>query len=136
MSKIEKRAWGYEYTSDNNIVYEIGEISGEYNAIIDSFSDIWEMFDTNVLIKDKLVDYVYGNLIRGDDFEVEQIKNWLDWRIPHYENHERIVVFYRDIVGKEDTTYECYIGFAEEKYERPVRISRERLAEMAEEDKI
>lgn len=135
MSKLEKKIWGYEYTSDNNIAYEIGEISGEYNVIIDSFSDIWEMFDTNILIKDKLVDYVYGNLIHGDEPEVEQIKKWLDWRIPYYEEHERTIRFYRDIVGREDTLYECYIGLAEEKCDQAVRISKEQLAKMAEEDK-
>lgn len=135
MSKLEKKEWGYEYTSDHGITYEIGEISDEYNVILDSFSDVWEMFDSNVLVKDGLVDYVYGNLIHGDEFEVEEVKKWLDWRIPHYENHERTVRFYRDIIGREDTLYECYIGFAEEKYGQAVRISREQLAEMAEEDK-
>ena len=134
MSKFAKKTWGYEYTSDNGITYEVGEVSSEYNVIVDSFSDVWDMFDTNVLTKDKLVDYVYGDLMSGNRLEVEEIKRWIDERIARYENHERTVRFHRDIIGREDTLYECYLGLAEEKHEHSTRISRERLAEMAEED--
>lgn len=135
MSKLEKMTWGWEYTSDNDIAYEIGEVSSEYNVVVDNFLDICELFDGSILIKDCLVDYVYGNLMNGDESDADSIKEWLDKRILQYENHERTVRFYRDIVGREDTLYECYIGFAEEKCDQPVRISRERLAEMAEEDR-
>ena len=134
MSKLAKMAWGYEYTSDNGIAYEVGEVSGEYNVIVDNFLDICELFDGNILIKDCFVDYVYGNLINGDEDDIDDIKEWLDKRITQYENHERTIRFYRDIVGREDTLYECYLGLAEEKREQTVRITREQLAEMAEED--
>ena len=136
MSKLEKMAWGYEYTSNNGIAYEVGEVSGEYNVVVDNFLDVCELFDGNILIKDCLVDYVYGDLMNGDEDDVNSIKEWLDKRITQYEKHERTIRFYRDIVGREDTLYECYLGFTEEEREQATIISRERLAEMAEEDKI
>ena len=134
MSKLEERAWGWEYTSDNGIVYEVGEVSAEYNVVFDRFNDISELFDTIVLLRDHLVDYVYGNLC-GDWIENLEIKTWLDWRISQYENHERTVRFYRDVKDSDDELYECYIGLAEEKHEQAKRISRERLEEIAKEDR-
>ena len=136
MSKLEKMAWGYEYTSDNGIAYEVGEVSSEYNVIVDNFLDICELFDGNILIKDCLVDYVYGDLMSDDEGDVDDIKGWLDKRIAQYENHERTIRFYRDIVGREDTLYKCYLGFAEERCEQSTRISRERLEEIAREDRV
>lgn len=134
MSKFEKKEWGYEYTSDNGITYDVGESFGEYNVVVDNFIDICELFDTNILIKDYLVDYVYGNLMNGDESDIENIKDWLDRRITQYENHERTIRFYRDIKGREDTLYECYLGFAEEKREQAVRISTGPLLKMIRED--
>lgn len=131
MSKLIRYAWGWEYTSDNGILYEVSETTSELNVITDTFMDVIEMFDCNLLEQVHFVDYVFGDM----DYETEHIKQWIDERIARYENHERRIRFYRDVVGREDTLYECYLGFAEEKHEQPVRISRERLAEMAEEDK-
>ena len=134
MSKLEKQAWGYEYTSDNGITYEIGEVTSEFNVVIDNFMDICEMFDTIVLIQTRLIDYVYGNLMWGDEDDIADIKDWLDDRIARYENHERTVRFYRDTMGAEDTLYECYLGLDEEKYEESTRISTGALIKMARED--
>ena len=130
MSELTKCAWGWEYTSDNGILYEIGEVTSEFNVIKDPFMDILEMFDCNILEQAHFVDYVFGDI----DDETEHMKEWIDERIARYENHERTIRFYRNIIGREDTLYECYLGLAEEKHEQAVRISRERLAEMAEED--
>ena len=132
MSKLEKQAWGWEYTSDNGILYEVCETTSEFNVITDPFMDVLEMFDCNILERVHFVDYVFGDM----DSETEHIKQWIDERIARYENHERTIRFYRDVVGREDTLYECYLGFAEEKHEHITRISRERFAEMAEEDRI
>lgn len=135
MSKLEKKPWGYEYVSDNGISYEVGEVTAEYNVVIDGFTDIDELFDCNVLISDHLVDYVHGNLMYGDESDVADIKDWLDDRINRYENHERTVRFYRDIKGVEDTLYECYLGFEDEECEKATKIPTSLLLKMAREDK-
>ena len=135
MSKLEKKPWGYEYLSDNGISYTVGEATAEYNVVIDSFDDISELFDGTVLIHDHLVDYVHGNLMYGDDFDLEDIKDFLDYRIEKYENHERTVRFYRDVNGAEDTLYSCYLGLDEEKSEDAVKIPTSLLLRMAREDR-
>ena len=136
MSKLEKQEWGgYEYTSNSGIVYEIGEVSSEYNVIVDNFMDISELFDANILIHDKLVDYVFGNLMNGSKYEIEEIKQWIDDRIFKYENYERTVRFYRNVMGSEDSLYECYLGLEDEEYEEAIRISAGQLLQMAREDK-
>lgn len=135
MSKLEKKPWGYEYLSDNGIAYDIGEVTAEYNVIVDTFMDISELFDGNVLIKDHLVDYVHGDLMYGDESDVEDIKDFLDGRIAQYENHERTVRFYRDVQGVEDTLYKCYLGFDYEKYDAATKIPVTMLLKMIREDK-
>lgn len=135
MSKLEKRLWGYEYISDNGISYEVGEVTAEYNVIVDTFMDISNLFDGNVLIKDHLVDYVHGNLMCGDDSDFEDIKDFLDDRIARYENHERTVRFYRDFKDAVDTLYTCYIGFDDEKSEMTTKISMAILFQIAREDR-
>ena len=135
MSKLEKRSWGYEYLSDNGISYSVGEVTAEYNVIIDHFEDICELFDSIVLIHEHLVDYVHGNLMHGGDSDAEEIKDWLDGRIAQYENHERTVRFYRDVSGAEDTLYACYLGFEEEKSEEATKIPASALLRMAREDR-
>ena len=135
MSKLEKKPWGYEYLSDNGISYTVGEATADYNVIIDSFDDISELFDGTVLIHDHLVDYVHGNLMYGDDFDLEDIKDLLDYRIEKYENHERTVRFYRDVRGAEDTLYVCYLGFEDAKSEDAVKIPTSVLLKMAREDR-
>ena len=135
MSKLEKQPWGYEYLSDNGISYTVGEATAEYNVVIDNFDDISELLDGTVLIHDHLVDYVHGNLMYGDDFDLEDIKDFLDYRIEKYENHERTVRFYRDVRGSEDTLYTCYLGFEEEKSEDAVKIPTSVLLKMAREDR-
>lgn len=135
MSKLEKKPWGYEYLSDNGIAYAVGEVTAEYNVVIDSFDDVSELFDGNVLIKDHIVDYVHGNLMCGDESDAEDIKDFLDERIAQYENHERTVRFYRDVQGVEDTLYKCYLGFDYEKHEVATRIPLATLLKMAREDR-
>ena len=135
MSKLEKKPWGYEYLSDNCISYTVGEATADYNVVIDSFDDISELFDGVVLINDHLVDYVHGNLMCGDESDIEDIKDFLDYRIAQYENHERTVRFYRDVQGAEDTLYSCYIGFSEEKYADAVKIPMSVMLRMAREDR-
>lgn len=135
MSKLEKRPWGYEYLSDNGIAYAVGEVTAEYNVIIDHFMDISELFDCNVLIQDCLVDYVHGNLMCGDMADVEEIKDFLDDRIAQYENHERTVKFYRDVQGVADTLYACYLGFKEQRIYGATMIQTATLLKMAREDR-
>ena len=135
MSKLEKKPWGYEYLSDNGISYSVGEVTAEYNVIIDHFEDISELFDGTVLIQDQLVDYVHGNLMNGDWTDVDDVKDFLDYRIERYENHERTVRFYRDVQGAEDTLYKCYLGFEDEQSEHAVKIPTPTLLKIAREDR-
>ena len=58
----------------------------------------------------------------------------IDKIIDHYEKHQRKVKFVRDIVGREDTLYEVYIGTEEEKKGAAKRISCMDMFRMAKED--
>ena len=117
MGKIVKVRRGYEYISDNGIVYEIGENGADFNIIIDNFSDYDEDSEYEVLepFNSHLVDFVFG------DIEDEDVLDWIDNRIERYENHERVVRFYGD------GPCECYIGFKEEKYLEWKRVPKEEL---------
>lgn len=128
MSKLEKKYGALIYTSDEGHEYTIGQITTEYNVIIDEFGDVWELFDTNVLVYDKLITYFYGDM--DDDDTVKYVDKIIDY----YEKHQRKVKFVRDIVGREDTLYEVYIGTEEEKEEVAKRISCMDMFRMAKED--
>lgn len=120
MGQIRKVRCGYEYVSDNGIVYEIGENGAEFNIIIDTFMDLDERFDELAPFPSHLVDYVYGEI------EDVYVLRWIDERIERYENHERTVRFYQE------QPYECYIGLKEEKYETKIRLSKEDFFAKAE----
>lgn len=128
MSKLEKKYGAWIYTSDGGHEYTIGQITTEYNVIIDEFGDVLELFDTNVLVYDKLITYFYGDM--DDDDTVKYVDKIIDC----YEKHQRKVKFVRDIVGREDTLYEVYIGTEEEKEEVAKRISCMDMFRMAKED--
>ncbi len=130
MSKLEKKYGAWIYTSDGGHEYTIGQITTEYNVIIDEFGDVLELFDTNVLVYDKLITYFYGDM--DDDDTVKYVDKIID----HYEKHQRKVKFVRDIVGREDTLYEVYIGTEEEKKGTAKRISCMDMFRMAKEDSM
>lgn len=130
MSKLEKKYGAWIYTSDRGNKYTIGQITEEYNVIIDEFDDIIDLFDTNVLVYDKLITYFYGDM--DDDDTVKYVDKIID----HYEKHQRKVKFVRDIVGREDTLYEVYIGTEEEKKGAAKRISCMDMFRMAKEDRL
>lgn len=130
MSKLEKKYGAWIYTSDRGNKYTIGQITTEYNVIIDEFFDIIDLFDTNVLVYDKLITYFYGDM--DDDDTVKYVDKIID----HYEKHQRKVKFVRDIVGREDTLYEVYIGTEEEKKGAAKRISCMDMFRMAKEDRL
>lgn len=130
MSKLEKKYGAWIYTSDGGHEYTIGQITTEYNVIIDEFCDIIDLFDTNVLVYDKLITYFYGDM--DDDDTVKYVDKIID----HYEKHQRKVKFVRDIVGREDTLYEVYIGTEEEKKGEAKRISCMDMFRIAKEDSI
>lgn len=130
MSKLEKKYGAWIYTSDRGNKYTIGQITEEYNVIIDEFDDIIDLFDTNVLVYDKLITYFYGDM--DDDDTVKYVDKIID----HYEKHQRKVKFVRDIVGREDTLYEVYIGTEEEKKGAAKRISCMDMFRIAKEDSI
>ena len=130
MSKLEKKHGAWIYTSDRGNKYTIGQITEEYNVIIDEFDDIIDLFDTNVLVYDKLITYFYGDM--DDDDTVKYVDKIID----HYEKHQRKVKFVRDIVGREDTLYEVYIGTEEEKKGVAKRISCMDMFRMAKEDRL
>lgn len=130
MSKLEKKYGAWIYTSDGGHEYVIGEIMTEYNVIIDEFNDIVDLFDTNVLVYDKLITYFYGDMNDEDTIE------YIDEMIDDYEKHKRKVKFIRDIVGREDTLYEVYIGTEEEKEEAAKRISCMDMFRFAKEDRV
>ena len=67
MSKLEKTRSGWEYTSDMGITYAVGEVSTEFNVVIDEFMDVHELFDCEAMIKNALVTYVYGDLERDTE---------------------------------------------------------------------
>ena len=128
MSKLEKKYGAWIYTSDRGNKYTIGQITEEYNVIIDEFDDIIDLFDTNVIVYDKLITYFYGDM--NDDDTVKYVDKIIDY----YEKHQRKVKFVRDIVGREDTLYEVYLGIEEEKEEVPKRISCMDMFRIAKED--
>lgn len=130
MSKLEKKYGAWIYTSDRGHEYTIGRITAEYNVIIDEFGDIIDLFDTNVLVYDKLITYFYGDM--DDDDTVKYVDKIID----HYEKHQRKVKFVRDIVGRENILYEVYLGTEEEKEEVPKRISCMDMFRIAKEDRL
>lgn len=130
MSKLEKKYGAWIYTSDRGHEYTIGQITAEYNVIIDEFDDIIDLFDTNVLVYDKLITYFYGDM--NDDDTVKYVDKIIDY----YEKHQRKVKFVRDVVGREDTLYEVYLGTEEEKEEVPKRISCMDMFRIAKEDRL
>lgn len=130
MSKLEKKYGAWIYTSDRGHEYTIGQITAEYNVIIDEFGDIIDLFDTNVLVYDKLITYFYGDM--DDDDTVKYVDKIID----HYEKHQRKVKFVRDIIGRENTLYEVYLGTEEEKEEVPKRISCMDMFMIAKEDRL
>ena len=130
MSKLEKKYGAWIYTSDRGHEYIIVQITAEYNVIIDEFGDIIDLFDTNVLVYDKLITYFYGDM--DDDDTVKYVDKIID----HYEQHQRKVKFVRDIVGRENTLYEVYLGTEEEKEEVPKRISCMDMFMIAKEDRL
>lgn len=131
MSKLEKKYGAWIYTSDGGHEYTIGQITAEYNVIIDEFGDIIDLFDTNVLVYDKLITYFYGDM--DDDDTVKYVDKIID----HYEKHQRKVKFVRDIVGRENTLYEVYLGTEEEKEDEvPKRISCMDMFRFVKEDRV
>lgn len=130
-SKLIKRNWGWEYTSKNGIKYTVGEITFDFNVVVDEFDDINEMFDHEAIVLQKPIDYVYGNLIE----DTNDIKEWLDYRIEKYEKYERTVRFYTNLTARTDSNicYECYIGLEERKRENTKKIERNRLLKIANE---
>ena len=128
MSKLEKKYGSCIYTSDRGHEYTIGQIIAEYNVIIDEFGDIIDLFDTNVLVYDKLITYFYGDM--DDDDTVKYVDKIIDY----YEKHQRKVKFVRDIVGRENTLYEVYLGTDGEEEEAAKRISCMDMFRMAKED--
>ena len=130
-SRMKKERWGWTYISKNGIRYDIGEISGDFNVVVDDFEDINEMFDGEAIVLSHPIDYVYGNL----ECDNKDIKEWLDYRIDKYEKHERVVKFYPNISKRSDADicYECYIGLEERKRENTKKIERNRLLKIANE---
>lgn len=135
-SKLERKYGAWEYTSKSGLKYTVGEVTAEFNVIIDDFMDVVEMFDTNVLVESQMVGYVYGDLEHGDKEDIKYIKEYLDYVTYKYEHFERTVRFYRDIIGKNtDVLYECYIGKEKENKICPIKISYDKMKEIAFEDK-
>lgn len=132
-SKLEKKPWGWEYVSKNGIRYTVGEVTTEFNVVVDEFDDINKLFDSEAFILAKLIDYVYGDLV-GD---TKSIKSWLDWRIETYEKYERTVKFYPNIMARSDhdDLYECYIGTEKKQIKRGKIISNNAMLKMAREIK-
>lgn len=132
-SKFTKKSWGWEYVSKNGVEYTIGEVTADFNVVVDDFNDINELFDCEALILAKPIDYVYGDLERDSN----EIKEWLDERIDKYEKHERTVKFYTNLLSRDDTDvlYECYIGTEWRKEEGAKPISKELMHIIAEEIK-
>ena len=136
-SKLVRKYGAWEYTSKSGLKYTIGEVTAEFNVIIDDFEDVMELFDTNVLIQSHMVTYVYGDIEHGDEEERNDIKEWIDAIIDQYEKHERKVQFYRNVVGRDDinTLYECYIGTEKEIGSVAIQITKDEMIEVAEEDR-
>lgn len=132
-SKLTKKHWGWEYVSKNGIEYAVGEVTAEFNVVVDEFNDINELFDCEAIILAKPIDYVYGDLERDS----KEIKAWLDERIETYETYERTVKFYPNLMKRDDAgvLYECYIGTEKKQINKGKRISVERMLDIAEEIK-
>ena len=132
-SKLTKKSWGWEYVSKNGVEYTIGEVTAEFNVVVDDFNDINELFDTEALILAQPIDYAYGDLER----DTNEIKEWLNERIDKYEKHERTVKFYTNLLSRDDidVLYECYIGIEEKRKEKVTTISKELMYIIAEEVK-
>ena len=130
-SKLTKQSWGWEYVSKNGIVYTVGEVTAEFNVVVDEFDDINKLFNCEAIVLTKPIDYVYGDLVR----DTKEIKNWLDERIEAYEKYERTAKFYPNLIKRDDASvlYECYIGLEKKRVNRGKRISKERMYEIAEE---
>lgn len=132
-SKLTKKPWGWEYVSKNGIEYTVGEVTADFNVIVDDFNDINELFDCEAIVLSKPVDYVYGDLERDS----KEIKGWLDARIETYEKYERTVKFYPNLIKRDDAgvLYECYIGSEKKQVNRGKRIAKNVMFKMAEEIK-
>lgn len=131
-SKLIRKYGAWEYTSKSGLKYTIGEITAEFNVIIDDFEDVNELFDCDALVHSCLITYVYGNL--NDERDREDMKGWIDAIIEAYEKHQRTVQFYNNIMGMNDenTLYECYIGTEEYKPDQVKKITKEEMIKMAE----
>lgn len=132
-SKLVKKSWGWEYVSKNGIEYTVGEVTAEFNVVVDEFNDINELFDGEAIVLAKPIDYVYGDLA-GDS---KGIKEWLDERIDRYEKYERTVKFYPNLIKRDDAgvLYECYIGSEKKQVNRGKRIDKSAMLKIAEEIK-
>lgn len=132
-SKLIKKTWGWEYVSKNGIEYTVGEVTADFNVIVDDFNDINELFDCEAIILAKPIDYVYGDLERDS----REIREWLDERIETYEKYERTVKFYPNLMIRNDAgvLYECYIGLEKKQINKGKRISIEKMLKIAEEIK-
>ena len=129
-SKLRKQRWGWEYVSKNGNTYSIGPVTAEFNVVVDDFEDINKLFDSEAIVHNHLVDYVYGEIEENPD----DIKRWLDWRIDKYEKYERTVKFYTNHLNRSDVDvlYECYIGTEEKKRSETRKIERNRMMKIAE----
>ncbi len=135
-SKLERKYGAWEYTSQSGLKYTIGEVTAEFNVIIDDFDDVVELFDGNIIVESHMVTYVYGDIEHGDDEERKDIQEWIDAIIDKYEKFERKVRFYRNIIGRDcETLYECYIGTEMEVESKVTRVSSNEFKKMAEEDR-
>lgn len=132
-SKLINKPWGWEYVSKNGIEYIVGEVTADFNVVIDDFNDINELFDCEAIILAKPIDYVYGDLKRDS----KEIKEWLDARIETYEKYERTVRFYPNLIKRGDAgvLYECYIGSEKKQINRGKRITKNVMLKIAEEIK-
>lgn len=132
-SKLTKKPWGWEYVSKNGIEYIVGEVTADFNVVVDDFNDINELFDCESIILAKPIDYVYGDLERDS----KEIKEWLDERIETYEKYERTVRFYPNLIKRDDAgvLYECYIGSEKKQVNRGKRITKNVMLKIAEEIK-
>lgn len=132
-SKLINKPWGWEYISKNGIEYTVGEVTTDFNVVVDDFNDINELFDCEAIILAKPIDYVYGDLERDS----KEIKEWLDERIETYEKYERTVRFYPNLIKRDDAgvLYECYIGSEKKQVNRGKRITKNIMLKIAEEIK-
>lgn len=130
-SVLQHESWGWRYTSKRGTEYTVGEITKDFNVIVDEFEDINEMFDYEALVQSRPITYVYGDLVRDN----KEIKEWLDDFIDRYERHERTVRFYTNILNRSDVDvlYECYIGTEEKMDVKTTVITMDQLYKIAKE---